>query len=138
MLGWLKILKKKFNKLNPVIQIVIALLIIIVIRYLFKVLQYHYYMASLENFSNPKKLVYFHMDTCGHCKKFNPEWDKFASNYNGPLEIKKVERKNAGEDLEKYKIKGFPSILLIDEQDNTKEFDGDRTATGLDSFVSGY
>ena len=84
-------------------------------------------MASLENFSNPKKLVYFHMDTCGHCKKFNPEWDKFASNYNGPLEIKKVERKNAGEDLEKYKIKGFPSILLIDEQDNTKEFDGDRT-----------
>ena len=73
-----------------------------------------------------------------HCKKFNPEWDKFASSYDGPLEIKKVERKNAGEDLEKYKIKGFQSILLIDEQDNTKEFDGDRTATGLDSFVSGY
>ena len=138
MLGWLKILKKKFNKLNPVLQIVIAVLLIISIRYLFKMLQYHYYMASLENFANPKKLVYFHMNTCGHCKKFNPEWDKFASNYNGPLEIKKVERKEAGEDLEKYKIKGFPSILLIDEQDNTKEFDGDRTASGLDSFVSGY
>ena len=55
-----------------------------------------------------------------------------------PLEIIKVERKEAGDDLEKYKIKGFPSILLIDEQDNTKEFDGDRTVSGLEKFVSGY
>ena len=57
MLGWLKILKKKFNKLNPVVQIIIALLLVIAIRYLIQLLQYHYYSASLENFSNPKKLV---------------------------------------------------------------------------------
>ena len=90
MLGWLKILKKKFNKLNSIVQIAIALIAVIALRYAILLLQYHYYSSSLENFSNPKKLVYFHMDTCGHCKKFNPEWDKFASNYNGPLEIKKV------------------------------------------------
>tara|TARA_B100000927_G_C16295336_1_gene401238 strand:- start:57 stop:473 length:417 start_codon:yes stop_codon:yes gene_type:complete len=138
MLGWLKILKKKFNKLNSIVQIAIALIAVIALRYAILLLQYHYYSSSLENFSNPKKLVYFHMDTCGHCKKFNPEWDKFASNYNGPLEIKKIERKEAKEDLEKYQIKGFPSILLIDEQDNTKEFEGDRTAAGLEKFVSGY
>ena len=41
MLGWLKILKKKFNKLNSVVQIVIAILIALVIRYLFQLLQYH-------------------------------------------------------------------------------------------------
>ena len=40
--------------------------------------------------------------------------------------------------IEKYKIQGFPSILLIDDQDNTKEFDGDRTVSGLEKFVSGY
>ena len=27
----------------------------------------------------------------------------------------KIERNNAGDDLEKYKIKGFPTILLIDD-----------------------
>ena len=64
--------------------------------------------------------------------------DKFAASYNGPIEIKKVERKEAGDALEKYKIQGFPSILLIDEQDNTKEFEGDRTVTGLEKFVSSY
>ena len=66
MLGWLKILKKKFNKLNSVVQVAIALLIVVVVRYLIQLLQYHYYSASLENFDNPKKLIYFHMDTCGH------------------------------------------------------------------------
>jgi len=138
MLGWLKILRKKFSKLNPIVQIVLAMLIVICIRYLVQLLQYHYYSSSLENFQNPKKLVYFHMTSCGHCKKFTPEWDKFASGYNGPLEIKKVERAEAGDDLEKYKIQGFPSILLIDGQDNIKEFDGDRTSSGLEKFVSGY
>ena len=119
MLGWLKILKKKFNKLNSVVQIVIAILIILAVRYLIQLLQYHYYSASLENFSNPKKLVYFYMETCGHCKRFNPEWDKFASNYDGPLEIKKVERKEAGADLEWDDLIN----LLIDGEDNTKEFE---------------
>ena len=138
MLGWLKILRKKFTKLNPMIQIAVGLMIVVCVRYLIQLLQYQYYSSSLENFSNPKKLVYFHMDSCGHCKKFTPEWDKFASSYDGPLEIKKVERKEAGDDLEKYKIQGFPSILLIDGQDNTKEFDGDRTSSGLEKFVSGY
>ena len=59
MLGWLKILKKKFNKLNSIVQIVIALIIVIAVRYLIQLLQYHYYAASLENFSNPKKLSIF-------------------------------------------------------------------------------
>ena len=26
-----------------------------------------------------KMLVYFHMNGCGHCKNFNPEWSKFES-----------------------------------------------------------
>ena len=138
MLGWLKILRKKFTKLNPMVQIALGLIIVVGVRYLIQLLQYQYYSSSLENFSNPKKLVYFHMNGCGHCKKFTPEWDKFASSYDGPLEIKKVERNEAGDDLEKYKIQGFPSILLIDGQDNTKEFDGDRTSSCLEKFVSGY
>ena len=85
----------------------------------------------------PKNLYIF-IWILADTKKFNPEWDKFAASYDGPLEIKKVERKEAGADLEKYKIQGFPSILLIDDQDNTKEFDGDRTVIGLEKFVSGY
>ena len=43
MLGWLKILKKKFNKLNSIVQIAIALIAVIALRYAVLLLQYHYY-----------------------------------------------------------------------------------------------
>jgi thiol-disulfide isomerase/thioredoxin len=77
------------------------------------------------------------MNGCGHCKKFMPVWDEFAGNYNGDLKIKKLERQEAGDDmLKKYQIQGFPTILLLDGQGNKKEFQGDRTVQGLESFIN--
>ena len=137
MLAWINILKKKFTKLPTIGQFVVAVIIISVIRYLLHLIIYSNFLSGyLENFGNPESLVYFHMDGCGHCKKFNPTWDKFASSYNGSLKIKKLERKEAGEDmLQKYQVQGFPTILLLDGQGNKKEFDGERTVAGLESFT---
>ena len=119
-------------------QFAVTVLIIIVVRYLLHLIIYSNYLSSyLENFGNPQELVYFHMNGCGHCKKFSPIWDEFTSNYKGSLKLKKYEREEAGEDmLQKYQVQGFPTILLIDEQGNKKEFQGDRTVSGLESFAS--
>ena len=138
MLGWLKILKRKFEKLPALGQFAISILIIVVVRYLLHLIIYSNYLSSyLENFGNPQELVYFHMNGCGHCKKFMPVWDEFVNNYNGNLKIKKLERQEAGEDmLKKYQIQGFPTILLLDGQGNKKEFQGDRTVQGLESFIN--
>ena len=38
--------------------------------------------------------------------------------------------------LKKYQIQGFPTILLLDGQGNKKEFQGDRTVQGLESFIN--
>ena len=137
MLGWIKTLTKKFDKLPAMGQFAVAVLIIIVIRYLLHLIIYSNFLSSyLENFGNPKELVYFHMTGCGHCKKFNPVWDEFSQSYNGNLKLKKLERKEAGDLLQKYEVKGFPTVLLIDEQGNKKEFQGDRTVQGLESFIN--
>ena len=138
MLGWLKILKRKFEKLPALGQFAISILIIVVVRYLLHLIIYSTYLSSyLEHFGNPQELVYFHMNGCGHCKKFMPVWDEFAGNYNGDLKIKKLERQEAGDDmLKKYQIQGFPTILLLDGQGNKKEFQGDRTVQGLESFIN--
>ena len=137
MLGWIKTLTKKFDKLPAMGQFAVAVLIIMVIRYLLHLIIYSNFLSSyLENFGNPKELVYFHMTGCGHCKKFNPVWERFSQNYNGNLKLKKLERKEAGDLLQKYEVKGFPTVLLIDEQGNKKEFQGDRTIQGLESFVN--
>ena len=137
MLGWIKTLTKKFNKLPAIGQFAVAVVIIIVVRYLLHLIIYSNFLSSyLENFGNPKELVYFHMNGCGHCKRFSPVWQEFSDNYKGDLKLKKLERNEAGDLLQKYEIQGFPTVLLIDEQGNKKEFQGDRTIQGLEAFIS--
>ena len=93
---------------------------------------------NIENFENDnsKKLVYFYMDGCGHCKNFTPIWDEFCNSNTSPITTHKIERSNAQNKLETYNINGFPTILLLDENnDKLKEFSGKRTVEGLQSFV---
>jgi len=91
---------------------------------------------TVENFGNPKSCTYYYMTNCGHCKTFTPIWDSFAQSYTGPIKLRKVEMNDAKDDIEKYNIKGFPTILAIDEQGETKTFDGPRTKDGLTKFLS--
>ena len=137
MLGWIKTLTKKFGKLPAIGQFAIAIVIMLVIRYLLHLVIYSNYLSSyLENFGNPKELVYFHMNGCGHCKRFTPIWDEFSGKYNGEVKLKKLERNEAGDMLDKYEIQGFPTVLLLDVQGNKKEFQGDRSVQGLESFIN--
>jgi thiol-disulfide isomerase/thioredoxin len=81
-----------------------------------------------------KTLGFFHMNECGHCKKFMPEWDKFAAGNKGPIGHKKIE---AGDDhpwLKKFGIQGFPTVLLIDGDEKVATYEGPRTAQGLSDF----
>ena len=91
---------------------------------------------SVENFGNPKSCTYYYMTNCGHCKTFTPIWDSFVQSYTGPIKLRKVEMNDAKDDIEKYNINGFPTILAIDEQGETKSFDGPRTKDGLTKFLS--
>ena len=108
----------------------------IVVLYFVGVIYYIFFRNTsiMENFGNPTSCTYYYMTNCGHCKTFTPEWDKFVQNYTGKIVFKKVEMNQAGNDIEKYNIKGFPTVLLVDEQGETKEYDGPRTSDGLNNF----
>ena len=86
------------------------------------------------------ELLYFSMDGCGHCKKFNPTWDKFVKQNKHPG-LKKVKVMSDTEDpaekskLSKHKVKGFPTIILV-VGDQGIPFEGDRTVAGLDQFCN--
>jgi thiol-disulfide isomerase/thioredoxin len=138
MIAFIKFLVKKFNKFHPIVQVLLTIGLLIILRYVYKTFLYSYFSAfNLEGFGQPKELVYFHMNGCGHCKNFTPIWDQFSSSYNGNLKLRKVERADAVSELEKYEIKGFPTILLLDGNGGKKEFQGDRTIQGLESFIQG-
>jgi thiol-disulfide isomerase/thioredoxin len=109
----------------------------IVILYFIGVIYYIFFRNSsiMENFGNPVSCTYYYMTNCGHCKTFTPEWDKFVQTYTGnDIKFKKVEMNQAGKDIEKYNIKGFPTVLIMDEAGETKEYDGPRTSDGLKKY----
>jgi len=87
---------------------------------------------------NSTKLVYFYMDGCGHCKNFTPTWDKFCSANSSSVKTYKFEQAQVREQINTYAISGFPTILLLDEN-NAKidEYSGQRTLEGLTSYVNG-
>ena len=90
MLGWVKTLTKKFNKLPAIGQFAIAVVIIVIVRQLLHLVIYSNYLSSyLENFGNPKELVYFHMNGCGHCKNLYCMAGILCS-YKGDLKLKKL------------------------------------------------
>ena len=137
MLGWVKVLKKKFNKMSMVGQIVSVALIVVVTRYLLHKIIYSNYLSSyLENFGTPKQMIYFHMNGCGHCKKFTPIWNDFTSQYRGNVQLRKLERKDAVDLIDKYNIQGFPTVIKIDEQGEHQEFTGNRTVSELNNFIN--
>ena len=138
MIAFIKLLFKKFEKFHPVVQVLLTFGLLFTLRYVYTTFLYSYFSAfNLEGFGQPKELVYFYMDGCGHCKKFSPVWDQFSSSYSGNLKLRKVERADAVSELEKYQVKGFPTILLLDGNGGKKEFQGDRTIQGLESFIQG-
>jgi len=92
--------------------------------------------SAVENFGNPRTCTYYYMNECGHCKRFAPEWDNFVQSYTGPVTLRKVEMSEAGDDLEKYNIRGFPTILVVDDKGEFKDYDGPRTSEALTKFLA--
>jgi thiol-disulfide isomerase/thioredoxin len=128
-------LQKQFFKLSFPIRITIAIAIIFLIKYVYLFIMNKFFN---EPFENPQKCIYFYMENCGHCKEMNPEWEKVKQNYNGNVKLVKIENKNAGLDLDKYNIKGFPTIILVDNKGNHKEFNGNRNSNDIISFINGH
>jgi thioredoxin-related protein len=89
-----------------------------------------------DNESGSKSLVFFHMNGCGHCDKFMPTWEEVKSEYSGAITLTDKESASATSDIEKFKIKGFPTILLVDSNNNKiKEYNGDRSKSDVMKFL---
>lgn len=126
------VITKLFRKPSLFVKCVIGIVLfsfIICLAYRFKL------FSSIEGFSiNAVKVNYYYMDGCGHCETFSPLWDEFTSSYKGPLQFQKINMKDAEDDLKKYEIDGFPTVVLIDENGNYEHYKGERTIGGLQSI----
>jgi thiol-disulfide isomerase/thioredoxin len=121
----------KLYRSSRVVKLIMAIIAISIIWALF-----YKKKTNFENFGNPRTCTYYYMNQCGHCKRFSPEWDNFVQSYTGPVTLRKVEMSEAGDDLEKYNIRGFPTILVVDDKGEFKDYDGPRTSEALTKFLA--
>jgi len=129
----LNTLKKRLSFKKPLDSILFIVALLIIFYYFNK---YVLTNMNVENFENDgkKKVVYFYMNGCPHCVSFSPIWDEFKK--TSPLPTHKIESTDAGTMMSKYKISGFPTILLLDENNNKlKELEGPRTIAGLNALI---
>jgi thiol-disulfide isomerase/thioredoxin len=141
MMNLVKTLKKRLSFKKPLDSILYIFALLIVFYYFNK---YVLTNMSVENFDGKnfendgkKKLVYFYMNGCPHCDSFSPVWDEFKK--TSPLPTYKIESTDSGKMMSKYKISGFPTILLLDENNKKlKELEGDRTVANLNAMISDH
>lgn len=115
---------------------------------------FHKYFLTKEGFesspeeledvvSSKKSMVLFHADWCGYCKKFMPTWDSLSSKWNenqDAVQFVKVDCGNPKENpshreiMDKYNIKGYPTIYVF-EGGNGTEYTNGREVSDIESFL---
>ena len=134
---------KNFNKVLVLVGFLILLFLV------------HHFLLSKEGFESSaeelednvaaqKSVVLFYADWCGHCKKFMPAWDKISTELNDSQTTTKFMKVECGKPaenpshatiMEKYKIQGYPTILVFENGEST-EYKGDRTMEGLQALLN--
>ena len=142
-------------KKQPVLQIVLLALLIIIVISVFTPREGRLTAGisvgghvgslrggfNLETYGNQGTLALFHADWCGHCKRLMPEFSSFESSYNGPSTIQKINEAENKQLCQQHGVQGFPTIRYypngMSDVNNYKDYEGPRTASGLESFMQG-
>lgn len=120
----------------PLISILCILLILLVL------LRFYTNRNVNEGFeAASKSVIICKADWCGHCKKAAPEFSKLLA--ASPITLKDgtkatVKILDADKDkseISQYKVKGYPSVLIIDGGQTT-EYPGERTSSGIIDFLN--
>ena len=91
--------------------------------------------TSYEGFEKPTNITYYYMEKCKYCKEFNPVWNEFVQKYEGKIILKKISMEDAGNDLDRFNINSFPTVVMYNEKGDYKVYDGPRTVKQLLAFA---
>ena len=128
---------KIFNLLMPASFLLLIFAVIILLH--------SGYMGNIrEGFSQKYSLEYYYMDGCGHCVTFNKSgiWDKIAGQKWNNVNVHKYNMKDQEERVRKFKITGFPSIVMVDISGSKEvvvaSFEKERTYDNIVAFINNY
>jgi putative thioredoxin len=83
-------------------------------------------------------LVDFWADWCGPCRVLTPILEKLAVEYAGQFTLAKVEADENMRLAGRYKLRGFPTVLLFKNGEMQAQFSGAKTPAFIRDFVDPY
>lgn len=127
------------SKSNVVSHSIIILLLVLIGLFLAYIFLYK--VEGFQSTTTPppplqRKRVsvkYYYLPTCGYCKQFDPEWDKFVTMAGDMANIEKIE----GSTVPPH-VTGFPHIDFIVNDGTPEQYLGDRTAFALMDKLRSY
>jgi len=85
-------------------------------------------------------LVDFWADWCGPCRVISPILEQIAKDYHGAVALAKVEV-DEGENMKlagRYKLRGFPTIILFIHGVEIDRFSGARPKQAVEAFLNSH
>ncbi|KAK2578309.1 hypothetical protein KPH14_002584 [Odynerus spinipes] len=82
--------------------------------------------------------VKFYAPWCGHCQKLAPTWEELANSLRNDdsVSISKVDCTLYRSVCEQFEIKGYPTLLWIEDGKKVDKYTGQRTHEDLKAYVS--
>lgn len=134
-------------KLSPYARntmlMILVLLTISVITYLCVKCMKSKTKESFSGDSSTKTLIFFKATWCGHCSRFKPVWDEFVKeceqkhNKTKLLELD-IDNEESKPLMEKHNVRGFPHVVLVEEEKDDIVFTKNRTKEDLHAFLDEY
>lgn len=90
--------------------------------------------------NNTKTLIFFKANWCGHCNRFKPVWDEFVAECQQNNEQTKlleldIDNEDSKPLMEKHNVRGFPHVVLIEDNHDDIVFTKNRTKEDLHAFL---
>ena len=131
---------KQCDKNIYLLLVVLALIVIGIITVKFASSYFSNLYETMDNFDlnqdqdNGKKMILFHWNDCGYCKKMMPVWDNLQNDYpNSFSKVEKAEITPAHEN--EFNITGYPVIFMTKNNKKYKEYNGERTYDAFKNFL---
>lgn len=95
-------------------------------------------LDTLVSTSELPVLLDFYAAWCGPCKTLSPVLDKVDISMDGKVQIIKVDTDKLEETAKKYSVRGIPTLVLLNGEEELVRKSGMITKTALETLIEAH